>query len=161
MHTAKLLGNESLSRPDLTLFDRALTFAEDESVLDLLVIVEFKKPDRSSYKKEDPIEQIYRLIREIKWGSSRIAAAWKSRCSRKRSRLMRRSFATPKREVEIVAEDKGLIGTPDNLGYFGYSPSLSPYVEMISYTKLLRDAKKRNKILFDKLNLRMTGFSTQ
>jgi len=49
----------------------------------------------------------------------------------------------------------------DNLGYFGYNPSLSAYVEVISYTKLLRDAKKRNKILFDKLNLPMTSFSGQ
>ena len=56
---------------------------------------------------------------------------------------------------------KGLIRTPDNLGYFGYNPSLSAYVEVISYTKLLRDAKKRNKILFDKLNLPMTSFSGQ
>ena len=53
------------------------------------------------------------------------------------------------------------IRTPDNLGYFGYNPSLSAYVEVISYTKLLRDAKKRNKILFDKLNLPMAGFSGQ
>ena len=42
-----------------------------------------------------------------------------------------------------------------------YAPSLSAYVEVISYTKLLRDAKKRNKILFDKLNLPMTSFSGQ
>jgi hypothetical protein len=27
------------------------------------------------------------------------------------------------------------------------------YVKVISYTKLLRDAKKRNRILFDKLHL--------
>jgi len=66
LHTATVLGNESQSRPDIMLFDRALTFAEDEAVLNSLVIVEFKKPDRSNYRNEDPIEQVYRLIREIK-----------------------------------------------------------------------------------------------
>lgn len=43
--------------------------------------------------------------------------------------------------------------TPDNLGYYGYNPKASAYVEIISYAKLLQDAKRRNKILFDKLHL--------
>jgi hypothetical protein len=46
-----------------------------------------------------------------------------------------------------------MLATPDNLGYYGYNPSLSAYVEIISYAKLLRDAKKRNRILFEKLHL--------
>lgn len=50
------------------IFDRALSFAENEDVLNSLVIVEFKKPDRSEYRKEDPVDQVYRLIREIKGG---------------------------------------------------------------------------------------------
>ena len=42
--------------------------------------------------------------------------------------------------------------TPDNLGYYGFNEALNAYYEVISYTKLLGDAKKRNRILFDKLN---------
>ena len=55
--------------------------------------------------------------------------------------------------VEIIAENKGTLRTPDNLGYQGYNAALAAYVEIISYTKLVRDAKKRNRILFDKLHL--------
>ena len=47
---------------------RALTFGEEDAALNSLVVVEFKKPDRSDYRKEDPIDQVYRLIREIKGG---------------------------------------------------------------------------------------------
>jgi anti-sigma regulatory factor (Ser/Thr protein kinase) len=39
------------------------------------------------------------------------------------------------------------------LGYFGYIPPYNAYIEIISYDKLLEDAKKRNRVLFDKLNL--------
>lgn len=53
------------------------------------------------------------------------------------------------KELEIIAQNKGLLPTHDQLGYYGYNPNLSAYVEIISYTKLL-DAKKRNRILFDK-----------
>jgi hypothetical protein len=68
LNAASVLSNDSGSRPDLMIFERALTFAEDDSALNSLVIVEFKKPDRSDYRKEDPVDQVYRLIREIRSG---------------------------------------------------------------------------------------------
>ena len=39
----------------------------------------------------------------------------------------------------------------DNLGYSGYNPGRKAYTEVISYSKMLADAKKRNEILFEKL----------
>jgi hypothetical protein len=159
LQSSGILVNDSLSRPDIMLFDRALTFAEDEAVLSSLVIVEFKKPDRSNYQKEDPIEQAYRLIREIKGGHFKDHRGLEIKVRSAMIPAYAYVICDTKREVEVIAEDKGLIRTPDNLGYFGYNPALSAYVEVISYTKLLRDAKKRNKILFDKLNLPMVGFS--
>ena len=37
------------------------------------------------------------------------------------------------------------------MGYYGYQSERNAYFEVISYAKLLADAKKRNQILFDKL----------
>ena len=39
------------------------------------------------------------------------------------------------------------------MGFFFYNPNFSAYIEIISYAKLLTDARKRNKVLFDKLRL--------
>ena len=47
--------------------------------------------------------------------------------------------------------DAGLRITPDGMGYYGYQPERNAYFEVISYNKLLADAKKRNEILFEKL----------
>jgi hypothetical protein len=52
------------------------------------------------------------------------------------------------------AENAQLTLTPDSNGYFGYNPILGVYVEIISFDKLIADAKKRNAVLFDKLGLR-------
>ena len=41
--------------------------------------------------------------------------------------------------------------TPDGEGFFGYNPVKGAYIEIISYEKLVKDAKKRNQVLFDKL----------
>ena len=43
--------------------------------------------------------------------------------------------------------------TVDNEGYFLTLPSGEGYVEIISYDKLLQDAKRRNRVLFEKLGL--------
>ena len=43
--------------------------------------------------------------------------------------------------------------TPDNQGYYGFHRGYGVYYEVMDYDKLLRDAQKRNKIFFDKLNV--------
>lgn len=58
---------------------------------------------------------------------------------------------TPK--LQKWARYYGLTVTPDAGGYFGYNKDVGSYLEVISYQKLLADARKRNRILFDKLQL--------
>ncbi len=53
--------------------------------------------------------------------------------------------------LENSAACAGLNRTQDGEGYFGYNPNIGTYIEVISYDKLLKDAKQRNKALFDKL----------
>jgi len=151
------LTNSSEARPDIMIFDRALSFAEDDAALNSLVIVEFKKPDRSDYKKEDPVDQVYRLIRDIKSGHFKDKTGREIKVQSDRIPAYAYVICDTTREVEIIAENKNMLPTPDNLGYYGYNQSLSAYVEIISYTKLLRDAKKRNRILFEKLHLPVTS----
>lgn len=148
-----VLANNSESRPDILIFDRALTFAEDEAALNSLVIVEFKKPDRSSFGKEDPVDQVYRLIREIKGGHFKDKHGREIKVQSERIPAYAYIICDTKKEIDTIAENKGMLPTPDNLGYYVYNPRLSAYVEIISYKKLLTDAKKRNRILFDKLQL--------
>jgi hypothetical protein len=50
--------------------------------------------------------------------------------------------------------------TPDNQGYYGFHRGYRGFYEVIDYNKLLRDAEKRNKIFFDKLNI-LGGLATQ
>ena len=153
LNTAEVLANPSESRPDIMIFDRALSFTEDQEVLGSLVIVEFKKPARSDYKKEDPVDQVYRLIREIKGGHFKDKNGREIKVQSGQIPAYAYVICDTTKEIEIIAQNKGMLPTPDNLGYYVYNPSLQAYVEIISYTKLLRDAKKRNRILFDKLHL--------
>ena len=49
----------------------------------------------------------------------------------------------------LNARFRGLLDTVDNEGKYQYFPDLKIYVEIIPYDKLLSDAKKRNRILFE------------
>jgi Histidine kinase-, DNA gyrase B-, and HSP90-like ATPase len=147
------LANTSDSRPDIMIFDRALSFTEDDAILNSLVIVEFKKPNRTDYRKEDPVDQVYRLIRDIRTGHYKDKNGREIKVQSDRIPAYAYVVCDATKEVEIIAQNKGMLPTPDNLGYYGYNQSLSAYVEIVSYAKLLRDAKKRNRILFDKLHL--------
>ena len=52
----------------LDIFNQPLVFSEDTQPLGAMVVIEFKKPDRSKYRDEDPISQVYRMVREIRQG---------------------------------------------------------------------------------------------
>lgn len=156
LDAANVLVNDSQARPDLMIFDRALTFTEDDAPLNSLVIIEFKKPDRAAYK-EDPVDQVYRLIRDIKSGHFKDRDGREIKVQSPQIPAYAYVICDTTKAVDIIAENKGMHRTPDNLGYYGYNPALSAYVEIISYTKLLHDAKKRNRILFDKLHLPTTS----
>ena len=41
--------------------------------------------------------------------------------------------------------------TQDKEGYYGYNEEIGAYVEVISYNKLLKNARQRNQAFFDKL----------
>ena len=47
--------------------------------------------------------------------------------------------------------NSGLLPAADNMGYSGFNQGRHAYIEVLSYNKLLADARKRNEILFEKL----------
>lgn len=145
---------DSLKRGDLVIFEHPLAYSEGESPLAGLVIVEFKRPQRDGYSEDDsPIRQVYNLLRDIRAGN------YKGHRGRTVP-IGGNSFPaycyvvcdiTP--SLARLAEDAGFRRTPDQLGMYSYNETLSAYVEILSYDKMLSDAKKRNRALFNRLNV--------
>lgn len=59
-------------------------------------------------------------------------------------------------DFEKAAKSKGMTKTPDGLGYFGFNPNYNTYLELMSFSKLLNDAKQRNRIFFQRLGIDRT-----
>ncbi|MEO1029397.1 MAG: hypothetical protein AAFX02_10110 [Pseudomonadota bacterium] len=154
LKTANRLESTSPLRPDLlAVFDRVLPFAEGTDPRIAFSIVEFKRPDRGSYSDKSPISQVFDVVRDIRDGQ------FKDLHGRPLDNQSKQAPAycyvicdlTPQLERRI--EDATGQLTPDGRGYFGYNPGLRAYFEVVSYEKMVGDALKRNRMLFQRLGL--------
>lgn len=137
-------------------FNHPFAFVEGETPYSSVVIIEFKRPMRKGYSEdENPINQVLGYINKIQEGNT----------TDKEGRLIPISknipfYAyiicdlTPK--IRDLAKYAGFTVAPDQMGYFNFNPNLNTYIEIISFDKLVSDAKKRNNVLFEKLHLPLT-----
>jgi hypothetical protein len=149
----ELIESDSINRPDIIVFNRPFAFSEDKKPYSSVVIIEFKRPMRNDYtEEENPISQINKYCREI------LSSGGKD----KDGRLLDIKQGTPiyayiicdlTSNLRQFAEDQSFTSFPDNDGYFNFNKNYGLYIEIISFDKLLKDSKQKNKVLFEKLSL--------
>lgn len=154
LRTMPPLNNESQKEPDIIVFDKACAFvAATDPPFPAVVIVEFKRPMRDDYTDEkNPFSQVLEYVTEIRGGTARrpdgrdapVLDGVPFHCY-----IVCDPSATLDRQAGLCNLDK----TPDGQGYFGYMKTYNAYIEVLSYTKVVTDAKQRNAVLFDKLGL--------
>ncbi|TKB72961.1 MAG: hypothetical protein E8D46_10815 [Nitrospira sp.] len=149
---SRVLENKSKKEPDILIFDKAIAFTEtSELPFTSITIVEFKRPLRDDYsEKENPFVQVYKYIEEIRAGKA------KSITGRPIPIQNNMPFycyiicdLTPR--LKEWARNFNLKPTPDGLGFFGYNENYGAYCEVVSYSKLIADAQKRNQAFFRKI----------
>lgn len=146
----------SQSRPDIIIFNNPIVFVEDQHPpYSSVTIVEFKRPMRNQYdgKEENPITQVSSYISQIR------ANTYKD----KNGKLIRVRETTPfyvyvvcdltKKIRDILENVFGYTKMPDDDGYFSFNKNNNAYFEVLSFDKVVRDAKQRNSILFKKLGI--------
>ena len=152
INTIPVLESSVDKRMDLAIFDAALSYTADPDNISSITIVELKRPQRDDLATEetDPITQVYDYVTDIKEGKVKKANG------RGFGNIQQVAFycyviadTTP--SLKKSAARAGLVPTQDGEGYFGYNPTVGTYIEVISYDKLLKDAKQRNRTMFDKL----------
>lgn len=149
INSIPVLENDVDKRMDLAKFDAALSYTSDPKNINSITIVELKRPQRDD-GDNDPVLQVLKYVRDIKAGKIKKANG------RDFGDVSHVSFycyviGDLTQSMRDSAESRGLTETQDKEGYFGFNPTYGAYVEVISYDKLLKDAKQRNQVLFDKL----------
>lgn len=152
LNKVKGLAKTSGKEPDIFAFfyDTPIGVAEPDNLPGGgIVIIEFKRPGRNDYTR-DPADQIIQRFVEIDQGGITDIEGRPINPNQLRYTGYLIADLTPslRRQVQMRYHR-----TADNEGFFYTLPEGNGYVEIISYDKLMRDAKRRNRVLFDKLGL--------
>ena len=118
-----------------------------------IVIFELKRPMRDDYTSGDnPIEQMLGYVDKL---STNKVTDKEGRYIKVGANTQFYLYAicdiTP--NLLKIAELHDFIETPDKLGLYRYHEKKKSYIEILSYDKIINDAEKRNRILFDKLGI--------
>ena len=153
MARLKVVKVEGGDEPDLVVFNTPRAFAETKSPYQSVVVVEFKRPERNEYptSEENPVEQVLRYVRKIKDGQAKDKDLRTINVGQIPFYAYILCSLTPK--IRAIADNHDFVKTPDGEGYFKYHQSQGCYIEIVSYDKVLNDAKKRNRAFFELLQI--------
>ena len=151
------LDGGNTERPDLLVFNSPVVFRGDNEPSNPITIFEFKKPQRDDFvnpsSREDPVQQIVRYVNDIRDGK------YKTPQGRRIQVAKNTPFygfvicdLTPKVETWLSRE-KDFKPMPDRLGWFQWMSNINLYIEVNSWDKILKDAKMRNQMFFQKLGI--------
>ena len=143
-------------RTDIMILDNPVAVSDEEndgSEFDTIVLFELKRPMRDDYSTaENPVTQLYEYVDKIKSGKA------KDKYGRKiiagngtKFYLYAVCDITP--SLEKTIRFNSFKHTPDKLGYYLFNDTYNAYVEILSFDKIIKDSKKRNRILFEKLGI--------
>ena len=144
-------------RPDLLIFNKRIVFRGENTPSNPITIFEFKKPSRDDFvnpsSDEDPVQQIVRYVNSLRNGD------YKDQKGRKLLVAQNTPFygyviCDLSTKVETWLEfEKDFKPMPDRLGWFAWYININLYIEVLSWDKVLADAKMRNKVFFHKLGI--------
>ena len=114
-----------------------------------LTLVEFKRPQRNDYTAADnPLKQCFDLVRLIRTGKFKNQKGRPISTANEKIPAYCYIIADITPSLQDILEAFDAFPTPDNQGYYGFQKTYGIYYEVSGYDKLLRDARKRNRIFF-------------
>lgn len=147
------ISSESNDRPDILIFNKPFAFSNDEKPYQSVVLIEFKRPMRDDYTEtENPIQQINKYAREIIEGEAKDKNA-REFDLRTNTPIYAYIVCDLTKKLKSFAKDAGYKFLPSGDGYFSFNDNYNMYIEILSFDKLVKDSKERNRVLFEKLNL--------
>jgi hypothetical protein len=155
LNTINDFEGASKDRPDLMVFNNPISYIEgDEAPFNSVVLVEFKRPMRKGYDEytDNPIVQLYDYVRDIRKGK-KLTTDGRTYNINEHTRFYCYLICDINEKIIEYSENAQLERTYDGLGYYGYNKSLKCVIDVMPFNQVLSNAKKRNKVLFNKLGI--------
>ncbi len=143
-------------RTDILILDNPVVVSDDDNdggEFDTIVLFELKRPMRDDYStSENPVTQLYEYVEKIKAGKSKDKYGRPIKVG-KGTKFFLYAVCDITPSLEKTIRFNSFKHTPDNMGYYLFNDTYNAYVEILSFSKIIKDSKKRNRILFDKLGI--------
>lgn len=150
------IGAGSKDRIDLAVYDQLMLFRGDDEPGNPVTLFEFKRPMRDDFAnpsaKEDPVDQIIRYVRQLRAGSI-CTLHGRPLCIEEHTPFYGYVVCDFTRKVEEWLYGRDFKPGPDKLGYYRWHDNYRLSIEVLSWVKVLKDARMRNSIFFHKLGL--------
>jgi hypothetical protein len=152
----KVISKSETKEPDLVIFNEEVCiYRNGENITTSpLTIFEFKRPKRTNYPdEENPIMQACRYAAKIREGKYEMPEGLEPIKVSNETPVYIYVVCDLVDKIHEFAKGFSLTISPDSEGYFGFSNGFNAYIEVMSYRKIIEDAKMRNKIFFKKLGI--------
>jgi hypothetical protein len=153
----KAFSDENKDRADLFIFHNQVALRAGDDKQNPITIVEFKRPGRDDFaavgNKDNPVDQIVRYTNAIRAGKYKTPGKRPIHTDKNTQFYGYVVVDFTERVTRWLQDEEDFTPMPDGLGYFKWKSNISLYVEVISWDKLLKDAKLRNSIFSQKLGL--------
>jgi hypothetical protein len=149
LRSAPKLETKSQDRPDIVVFG-----GDSDVTHSSVALVEFKRPMRDDLGSEDndPVKQLLRYTELIRKGLL-LDDEGRRIPTNPATRFYCYLICDINEQIRYHAGANELVPAPDLMAYFGYKQFFKSYIEVIDYTKLIADARKRNQTFIAKLCL--------
>ncbi len=108
---------------------------------------------RNDYTEdENPLSQVYSYIRDIRAGKV-VTFDGRPIDIKETTPFYVWVVCDLTKSARDMAEEYGFRDTPDGVGMFNLHSNFNAHIELIPFEKMVDDAEKRNRILFETLNL--------
>jgi len=150
------MSSENKKRGDLFIFHNKIAFRAGDEKQHPVTILEFKKPGRDDFANrssdEDPVDQVVGYVRDIRAGKFKT----KGRPIHTDENTQFYGYVVVDFTDKVkkwASEEKDFTPMPDGLGYYKWWSNINLYIEVLSWDKILKDAKLRNLIFTQKLGI--------
>ncbi len=151
------IAGGTTDRPDVLAFDNPVLFRGDNEASNPITVFEFKKPGRDDFanpsSKDDPVQQILRYTIGIRKGKFKTPKGREILVSENTPFYGYVMCELSAKVKEWLHAEKEFTPMPDGLGWFRWFGNNNLYMEVLSWDKVLRDAKMRNRVFFHKLGI--------
>lgn len=149
-------NDRSEGRADILILDSPVAISDnknDGTAFDTIILFELKRPMRNDYSPGDnPIDQLFGYAEKLKSGTAKDKNGRTVKVSETTKFYLYAVCDITPTLVPILHRN-GFSETPDTLGYYNFNSNYNAYFEVLSYDKVLLDAQKRNRVLFEKLGV--------